>query len=176
MHVAIDSMALTYLLEAMEPTYDPTTDDPTLASERLAMIRTYLYAEQYLYVLPQVKIEYRRIRNTDWRNSHESLVGALLMEINCDLDSSAVVIRKEALLAHHSKESDCQVTAEAEVAMMDILLTFDKDFVRKLSAVSKICITLPSLFWKELDITPRTKPRLSPSRTNPLSTKNWWKV
>ena len=45
MNPAIDSNALTYLVEAMTPGYAPILDESSLAAERLAMIRTYLYTD-----------------------------------------------------------------------------------------------------------------------------------
>ena len=61
MRVAIDSNALTYLIQAIEPGYDPKHDDPILAKERIAMIRIYLYTGYALYVLPEVESEYKKI-------------------------------------------------------------------------------------------------------------------
>ncbi len=106
MNIAIDSNALTYLLEAMEPAYDPSNDDFALACERLAMIRSYLYAEQCFYILPQVEAEYRRIRHEDWRTAHEELVGALLLETDWPLDSNTVACRKAEFLNLHPEEKE----------------------------------------------------------------------
>jgi predicted nucleic acid-binding protein len=176
MRVAIDSNALTYLLEAMEPGYDPVADDSALARERLAMIRSYLYAEQYFYVLPEVETEYRKIRHEDWRKAHESLVGTLLMEVFWVLDFSAVAHRKELFLKYHSKISDCQLIAEAEVARMDVFLTKDDDLTRRLSTLTKVHIVTPSLFWDEFKVAPGSTPKILPHPTNPLCCHVWWRV
>jgi len=60
--VAIDSNALTYLIEANQPGYDPSTD-LQLGKQRLAMIRTLFYSDRLLWVGPTVEAEYKKILN-----------------------------------------------------------------------------------------------------------------
>ena len=176
MNVAIDSNALTYLAEAMEPGFDPNSDLPSLAKERIAMIRTYLYAGQPFYVLPEVESEYKMISNKDWRDTHEELVGVLLFEVDWQLDNKKVNARKKLFLKSHPKDSDCQALAEAEVAKMDIFLTRDDTFINRLSGQTEVRMLHPSAFWEEYNFSPKSKPKISPRPTNPLSYESWWKI
>ena len=97
MVVAIDTNALTYLIDAMDPAYDPCSDDPALAQERISMLRTFLYVGISFYVLPQVTSEYKCISKTDWRELHDHITGALLTEVDWPLDSETVHRKKKAI-------------------------------------------------------------------------------
>jgi hypothetical protein len=176
MRVAIDSNALTYLIQAMEPGYDPMQDNPALASERLAMIRCYLYAEQYFYVLPEVEREYQQITGKDWRQTHETVVTTLLLEVCWPLDPATITQRADAFLRCYGKISDCRALAEAESAGMSVFLTRDDKFMRRLAPLTKLRMVSPSAFWETFAIRPRTQPRLSPHPTNPLSRVAWWRI
>lgn len=66
--IAIDSNAITYLLEAMSPGFDPLSD--SLSNERRAMIRIALYIHK-IYVPPTVKAECNRIPDRLKRLEHE---------------------------------------------------------------------------------------------------------
>jgi hypothetical protein len=72
--VKIDSNALTYLGEAIEPVYDPSRDDPGLAEQRVAMIRSYFYGSVQFWVLPTVELECDQIRNRSKHRSHQHAV------------------------------------------------------------------------------------------------------
>ena len=54
--VAIDSNALTYLIEANQEEYDPSTD-LHLGRQRLGMIRMLFYSDRLLWVGPTVEAE-----------------------------------------------------------------------------------------------------------------------
>jgi len=176
MQVAIDSNALTYLIEAMDPNYDPSSDDPILAIERISMLRVFLYAGLPFYVLPQVRNEYKKIPNFDWRDIHESTVGALLHEVLMELDYHDACQRKTELLSLHPKDKDCQILAEAELIEITSLLTRDDDFIKKLSSCTRTRILYPSEFWKNLNVAPRSNPKYMPAESNPLFGKSWWKI
>ena len=80
MTVAVDSNALTYLVEPMEPGYDPALDDPVLVQERIAMVRILLYGDLDMWVSPTVKQESREIPS--WYNKvrHDRPAGILLLD------------------------------------------------------------------------------------------------
>ncbi|MDL2124922.1 MAG: hypothetical protein LWX51_18030 [Deltaproteobacteria bacterium] len=176
MEVAIDSNALTYLIESMEPNYFPSSDDPVLAIERISMLRIFLYAGLLFYVLPQVINEYAKIPKYDWRDIHKSTVGALLNDVQMELDHHDVCQRKRELLSLHPKDKDCQILAEAEVIGISSLLTRDDDFIKRLSSYTVVRILYPSEFWKSLNVTPGSNPKYMPAESNPLFGKTWWKI
>jgi len=176
MEVAIDSNALTYLVEAMDPNYDPANDEPTLAVERISMLRTFIYAGIPFYVLPQVMKEYNRIPKFEWRNIHESTVGALLEDVLIDSQDNDIQKRKTEFMSFHPKNKDCQILAEAEAMDISSLLTRDNDFKNRLSSHTTIRIVYPSEFWNDLNIATGAKPKSSPRESNPLFGKSWWKI
>jgi hypothetical protein len=60
---------------------------------------------------------------------------------------------------------------------MNILLSCDKKFIKRLGALAKgVKIMRPTEYLKELNITPGTKPIWRPSPSNPLSKKTWWRI
>ncbi len=176
MSVALDANALTYLIEAMDPGYDPCSDDPALARERISMLRAYLYAGISFHVLPQVTSEYKCISKTDWRELHDHITGALLTEVDWKLDCQTVNRRKAAFLSFHKKEKDCQVLAEAETANMAVLLTRDDKFIQRLSSATAVRMLYPSDFWQCQNIQPGSDPKREPSESNPLHGKSWWGI
>ena len=176
MEVAIDSNALTYLVQAMEPNYDPANDNSLLSFERISMLRTFLYTGDPFYVLPQVRKEYNNIPRYEWRSIHESTVGVLLEEIFIEEQDNAIQKRKEDFLFFHPKDKDCQILAEAEAMNMSSLLTRDNDFINKLSPHTTIQMVYPSEFWNNLNIVSGAKPITFPLESNPLFGKSWWKI
>ena len=83
--------------------------------------------------------------------------------------------RAEALSLHHSGANDCRILAEAEEIGLDILLTYDADFCKRLTGRSKVVALLrPSLYWSKLAIVRGAQPITIPHHSNPLSDKTWW--
>jgi rRNA-processing protein FCF1 len=138
MKIAIDSNALTYLINAMAPDYDPLNDMPLNKEERQAMLRIFLYQGIPFYILPQVMNEYNAISIYDWRNLHESTVGSLLIEFRITNHENEIAQRRSEFLKYHNKYKDCQLTAEAERSGMDVLLTKDIDLKKNLSGIATI--------------------------------------
>lgn len=175
--IAIDSNALTYLIEAIDPDYDPSADKSKVALERIAMIRSYLYCDCPFQVLPTVAYEYSRISKEDWRLTHERVSNVLLLDDSSELDEEAIRLRAKDLFVHHSKEKDCRIAAEAEAAGVTVLLTRDKDLIGRLGPIVKgLSIMRPTDFLAKLAIGPNTKPILSPAPSNPLYDKSWWRL
>jgi hypothetical protein len=176
--ISIDSNSLTYLLEAISIGYDPQNDNSSLRSERLAMIRIFLYRDMgFFYVLPSVKKEYLKITDNQWRKEHENLVQILLKNYPFTLDKNNLHKRIRELLLYHNSTKDCTILAEAEQSNMDILLTRDIDFIKRLSPyANNVNIVKASDYFKTLNIKPGSQPKLRPSESNPLSKKNWWRV
>ncbi len=174
MNPAIDSNALTYLVEAMTPGYAPSLDKSALAAERVAMIRTYLYTDVLFWVGPEVEKEYERIRDQNRHLLHFQTVAVLLAEGGVD-SSFAIDARARELEAFHSGVSDCRVVAESEARGCAILLTCDDALATRLASRAKLQILRPTAFWLQLDVSPGTPIKRTPSRSNPLSGVDWWR-
>ena len=174
MKIAIDSNTLTYLIDATQPSYDPAIDI-NLADERISMLRLFLYLGQSFYILPTVRNEYNRIKDPKKHYFHKHYHDILLLDTHKNIDPSALNILKTFYNRTHTGESDCLVLAEAELSYMDILLTCDDDFIKKLSSVSsKVKIYRPKDYWKQLNIPKGSIPNLFPYHSNPLVSKTWW--
>lgn len=174
--IGIDANALTYLVEALLPGYDPENDSSDLAEERIAMLRIYFYRDEPYYVLPSVKVEYKKIPNELTRDQHESIHWILLLDYNWKLDASKLNNRKQELLKHHTEDKDCQIVAEAELAGFEILLTCDVDLRKRLeSRTNNLRILTPKEYWDSLEIPRGEKPEFQPTRSNPLFYAKWWR-
>lgn len=175
MLAAIDSNALTYLVDSSTPGYDPDADETSLGCERTAMLRAFLYADVRFWVGPQVVSEYNRIRDKSRHLVHEQTVWVLLDEGGVDLDDPAVATRALNLREKHSGESDCRIVAEAEARKCDRLLTCDDNLIKRLDGACHIPILRPSEFWADLGIPRGVRMRNRPADSNPLSDVKWWK-
>jgi predicted nucleic acid-binding protein len=92
-------------------------------------------------------------------------------------DKDKIEKRKNDLLVYHNSEKDCIILAEAEQSNMNILLTRDDDFIKRLSIhANGVHITKPSDYFNGLNIKPAAKPKLRPHQSNPLSQKTWWQI
>lgn len=174
--VAIDSNALTYLVEAMEPGYDPADDAPGLAAERIAMIRTYLYAGVQFWVMPTVEAEYNRIRDPSRHLRHQRTVWILLLDAPVDAPSDSLTARARQLASHHPGANDCRIVAESEASGVCSLVTRDDTLIANLQPHTKLLLQYPSLFWASLGISPGASPLFQPHTTNALAQVSWWRL
>lgn len=169
--IGLDSQCLSYLIDAMQGSSAPSGD---LATEKIALFRTYLYTEGTLFVTPRVIEECAKIRNEANKNLHETYLNDLFDVFPLNSPSN-VEARTRVLSAHHSGLSDCRILAEAEDVDFSALLTYDADFLRHLHGKGKVDLVRPSAFWADLKIPAGAKlnKRLHPK--NPLSTQDWWR-
>jgi hypothetical protein len=158
----------------MDSSYDPNRDASGLSSEKIAILRIYLFEGQAYYIVPTVEAEYKRIKESGRLDSHESLHEVLLLDYQWDIDADALAKRISELKIHHSKYNDCRVIAEVEQGGIKILLTCDEDMIHHLNSLTPTKLMRPTELWKELNIQPGTRPKTAPHHTNPLSKKNWW--
>lgn len=173
--VAIDSNALSYLIDAHQPGYDPSTD-LYLGPQRLAMVRMLFYSDRLLWVGPTVEAEYKKIRNTERYDDHRRIAQYVLEDQPLRVDLTSLEARVRELNSSHRGEADCRVVAETEFAGLDTLLSCDADMLGAFGGVSNVKIRLPSEFWEFLAIVPGSMPVRSPDRGHPLFEKNWWKI
>ncbi len=175
--IAADSNAVTYFMEAMWNGFDPRTDPTPLARERASMLLAYLYTGQPYTLLPTVREECDAIRDPGRRKAHDAVQDVLLEEIVNPPPLDLLRQRRAELENHHSRTRDCAVLAEAELAGLAYLLSFDDDFVRRLRPHAKdISLMTPSEYWEELAIPRGALPKIQPHHSNPLSQLDWWRI
>lgn len=176
MNISLDSNALTYLIEAIDPDYDPLNDQQLNYLQRVSMIRIFLYGGLRCGILPQVLKEVGDISKEKWRDAHESTAGVLFHEVIPNWSKNDLKMRKEVLLKSHPKEKDCTLLAEAEFAGINVLLTRDEQFRNRLNPISSVEIIFPSDFLESMDIQKMATPKFCPLESNPLHGKSWWKI
>lgn len=171
-HIGIDSHCLSYLLDAITGIVEPTD---SLAGERKALIRIWFYALDAYFVTPTVVEECKKIRDAERKEFHRNFIDSLF----CDpqtRDAEYVKNRTTALLCVHAKVGDCKILAESEEIELDVLLTYDQRFLRRLGHSSaSIRLMTPSAHWESLRLPHGAQPRTKPHQTNPLSTQTWWR-
>ena len=175
-HLAVDSNTLTYLLDAVQPGYDPQCDASGLGPEKTAMVRLFLFAECLFWVSPTVKAEYRQIPGTAWREAHERWASLLLHDQDLDVSKAALEARARELLVFHPSRNDCRVVAEAEHAGCSELLSCDEAMLSRLAGAADLRIMRPSELFDELGIGPGAEPRVLPAASNPLLLESWWRL
>ena len=174
--IGADSNAFTYLVKAMSGLYDPAVDTSSLAEERVAMLRIFLYGQDTLCLTPTVRQEYSRMGKVTWRRFHEDVNKFLLVDGPWDFDQRLLAERVSELTGLHEDRDDCQIAAEAEQAGLMPLLSFDSHFATRLNPVLQgVRIVEPSAHWRSLGILPGARPRVLPTAENPLSKVDWWR-
>jgi predicted nucleic acid-binding protein len=174
MKVAIDSNALTYLIEVTDPAYDPQFDESGLRDDRISMLRVFLYCGYTYFVLPTVSEEFYKIKNVLKKRAHESFCQVLTEQGNWNFDRQNLKKRVQELEKSHNQKSDCQIVAEAEMADIEVLLTKDRDLILHLEKQTRVSLQLPQQFWISLNVSRGCNPMLTPDPTNPLADKKWW--
>ncbi|WNG20822.1 hypothetical protein [Cystobacter fuscus] len=145
-----------------------------LALERKALVRVYLYMVGTFYVSKTVVVECDRIRDEERRQMHDSSISVQFLDLPVQC-VSRVDERAAYLLGFHSKQGDCRVLAEAEDLGLNVLLTYDGDFKKRLAPVANaVSVLTPSEYWERLGIARGTPPRRVPDYINPLSKQSWW--
>ncbi len=113
-----------------------------------------------------------KVRLSGLEASEHIMCSSLVDEVT---NQSSVERRVKELAKHHSDPEDCQIVAEAELAGMLRLLTFDHDLRKDVASWTKVKSRTPSERWEELGISKGSEPRIRPHPTNPLSLVNWWR-
>lgn len=172
--VALDSNALTYLLDALGAGYLPQNDSDSIAPERLSMLRLFCYSPCAFSVSPTVRAEYLRISDPLKRETHDRWARYHLEDHAPAVSNAVLEARALELNRQHSDLDDCRVLAEAEAAHIRILLTSDGDLITDLAAASSVNILRPSEFLGLLAIPPGSAPANLPAFGNPLRSETWW--
>jgi predicted nucleic-acid-binding protein len=170
-HVSLDSNCLSYLLDGIGGVSEPTDD---LAGEKIALLRSWFYKTGTFILTETVISEVSRIRNIDRREFHESFINTLFLDYPVR-DLASVKTRTFEFEKHHGGHNDCRILAEAEELGIDFVLTYDKEFLKRLSESSYTTkLMRPSAYWVNLDIPKGANPVTVPHYSNPLSEQSWW--
>jgi hypothetical protein len=167
---------LTYLVEAIQPGYNPAADNPVLAVERVAMVRSLVYGGVRFWVMPTVQSEYDKIRDPSRHLRHQRTAWILLHDAPVEAPPGAVEARASELQAFHPQAHDCRIVAEGERAGLSELVTFDEELIAHLTRHTPLALTRPSTFWQSLGIGPGAVPALQPGPSNPLAHVDWWRL
>ena len=178
-YVGLDSQSLSYLLDAVAGISEPID---VLQLEKKALVRSWFYKPgDFSFILTETVVsEVSKISNIERREFHESFIRTLFLDYPVR-DINAVQARAEEFQKYHVGFSDCLILAEAEDIGLDILITYDHDFWRRLQNVSHTTkIMKPNDYWLQLGIpkgaTPTTVPyNPNPEDANPLSFQQWWR-
>ena len=171
---AIDSNVLTYFLEAFRGGYDPARDESSLAAERVAVVRCFVYGDCSFWVSPTVKQECGRIERAEWAELHERVPLTLLQDMSPEVSEEELEARVSELGRHHPNRRDCRVIAEAEAMLLHVLLTCDRDLAAHLGPRSALTILRPSQLWDSLGIREGSRPAIRPRFDHPLANETWW--
>jgi predicted nucleic acid-binding protein len=173
-HVGLDSNCLSYLLDSIANIEEPTGQ---LANEKIALLRSWFYKPgAFPFILTETVIsEVARIRDIERHKFHESFIQSLFLDYPVS-NLTAVQARTAEFTKDHCGLSDCRILAEAEELELDIVLTYDHDFLKNLSTTSDTTkLMKPSSYWASLSITKGATPVTVPHHTNPLSEQSWWR-
>ncbi|MFA6500093.1 MAG: type II toxin-antitoxin system VapC family toxin [Desulfurivibrionaceae bacterium] len=173
--IAIDSNALTFLVDAMMGRYNPKNDSEDLLLQKVSLLRIFIYCGTQFYVLPTVEMEYKRIKNVIKLEEHKSICEALLFDGIFIPDEILTNIMIDKYSKKHTGLNDCKILAEANQLEVETLLTYDFDFYNNLRTHSdSVTLAIPSEYWNSLYLPVGTSPIWSPHESNPLSKQTWW--
>lgn len=172
--IGLDSQSLSYLLDAIVGIEEPTD---ILATEKKALVRSWFYRPGgFAFTLTATVIaEVRQIPDATRREFHESFIRTLFLDYPV-LDPIAVQARADQFAGAHPKPRDCRILAEAEELGLDVVLTYDHDFWKRLREKSPTTrLIKPSEYWADLGIPAGAMPQTIPHPTNPISAQSWWR-
>lgn len=169
-HVGLDSQCYTYLIDAMSDVHEPSD---SLADQRMALFRIFLYREECLFVMPTVKKEFEAISNIARAEKHDNWM-TLFPETQL-VDAARVARRASELSLFHSGIADCRIVAEAEDGSLDTLLTFDDNLIARLETRTPVRLLRPADYWKLLSVPRGATPATSPRNDNPMARVTWWR-
>lgn len=168
--IGLDTQCYSYLIDGMSGVLSPTD---SLGSQRIALLRLFIYLPGTLWITETVSEECARIRNTTRAQLHQSFSQTIFGELPLR-NTVAIRERKLELEAFHKGENDCRILAEAEDVGHTVLLTFDTKFIRHLASRTPIQIIQPESYWASLALPSRAEPDKLPAVENPLSHQTWW--
>jgi hypothetical protein len=172
LRVGLDSNCLSYLISAATR---GVADREAIGEEGIALLRIWFYVPGRFFITETVAKECRNIPDPHKLAMHASFTSHTYWGIPVSKPAD-VSGRASRLGAFHSGSADCLALAEAEDAELNVLLTYDKNFL-KLGPKSETQVALrrPSEHWAILSI-PKGAPLTNlPSQGNPLEGQSWWR-
>jgi hypothetical protein len=172
--IGLDSQCLSYLLDAITGIEEPTG---RLAPEKKALLRSWFYRPgNFAFTLTATVVaEVRAIPNAARRELHESFIRTLFLDYPVR-DNLAVQARADRFAIAHPRSRDCRVLAESEELGLDLVLTYDHDFWKRLRYASPTTkLVKPSEYWSSRGVPAGVSPQTVPHPTNPLSSQSWWR-
>jgi len=148
-----------------------------LADQEIALLRTYLYRDDILYITSTVMSEYQNIKDALKKERHEGISNVVLGDV--PKSNTEIIENRFKYYSNfykgQKKENDCRILAESELGGCQYLLTYDFDFLSRLKDKTEtIIITTPVEFWLLLNVPHGARTVRKPSDTNPLSNQTWW--
>jgi hypothetical protein len=172
LRVGLDSNCLSYLISAA---MQGSADSTAIGEEGTALLRIWFYAPSRFFVTETVAKECSGIRDSQKLTAHGSFTSQTYWGV--PVSRPAVVnVRTSQLCLFHAGKADCLALAEAEDSELNVLLTYDRAFLR-LGQMTKTPVALrrPSEHWASLSI-PKGAPLTNrPSQGNPLEGQSWWR-
>ena len=170
--VSLDTQCLSYLLDGIAGIIEPTD---SLAEERKALLRTWFYRPGTFVLTETVMGKVANIKNIDRRKFHQDFILPLFHDDSVR-NPSLVAKRTLEFESFHPSKNDCRILAEAEDAEVDIVLTYDDKFLKRLGSVSNKCrLERPTSYWFGFEVPRGATADKVPHRTNPLSQHSWWR-
>ena len=172
--LGMDSNCLSYVIQTMSSTSAPSPDDE-LAAQKLALIRLLFYLPGVLWVTPTVTKECACIKEIELAAVHKSFISCLFGELPIT-NANVISGRVSSLNEHHVGLNDCAILAEAEDVGHDVLLSYDKKFLKGLAPYSsKVTLARPADYWERLNIRHGVRLDKAPHSINPLYYCDWWR-
>lgn len=170
--IGLDSQCLSYLLDGIAGISEPAD---SLAAEKTALLRSWFYGHNTFTLTQTVVSEVENILDVKRRDFHTSFIRTLFLHSPVR-DPDAIRTRAKQFQLKHPALNDCRILAEAEELGIDILLTYDDDFWKRLKNLSATTrLMKPSAYWASLGVPHGAPPRTVPHPTNPLSPQVWWR-
>jgi predicted nucleic acid-binding protein len=160
-----------FVIAALEGIAQPIDN---LADQKIALVRIFFHNRGAFWVTQTVEREFERIKDARKLESHRSWTSAIFY-VYRENDLEAVKRRSAELKQFHSDEDDRMILAEAEDIRSDVLLSFDRDFVKRLGPQARIRLTTPLELWEDLGVPKGAQPKRGPAADNPLIGEQWWR-
>ena len=175
--VALDSNAVSYLIEALGAFPDPPRGD--LAAEKIALARSFLYRslETVFCITPTVQAEYSKISDQQRVSDHASWALQHLYRLSNPPNTAEIILRTHAINAYHGDVDDCRIVAECEAFEVDTFVTSDRKLRRAMTGLATpLRIRSGQQYWDDMAIAPGDSPTFAPVGEDPLGDATWWKV
>lgn len=175
--IAVDSNALSYLIEALGSFSGPPIGNA--AAEKIALARCYLYrSEETLFcVTPTVEAEYSKISDHKRLIDHASRYFLHTQVLGNPPNKADIILRTHTLNAYHADVDDCRIVAECEALDVSVLLTSDRKLRNAMKKVdTQLSVLSGQQYWEKMGIAPGDAPTMALHPDDPLNHATWWQV